>query len=96
MPTKQAAKTFTELWSREVELSGIHAFKNFAKTHKAHLSGIINFVETHITNAISESINSKIQITKRRARGYRSRKSFINMIYLLCGKLKFNYPLYFS
>lgn len=34
----------------------------FAKTVKAHLSGIVNFVETHITNAILESINNKIQI----------------------------------
>ncbi|KAF3981226.1 MAG: transposase [Methylococcales symbiont of Hymedesmia sp. n. MRB-2018] len=29
---------------------------------KAHLSSIINFVETKITNAILESINNKIQI----------------------------------
>ncbi|MCK5828946.1 MAG: transposase [Methylococcales bacterium] len=37
------------------------------KTVKAHLSGIINFVETKITNAILESITNKIQIAKKRA-----------------------------
>ncbi len=42
----------------------------FAKTVKAHLPGIVNFVETHITNAILESINNKIQMAKRRARGF--------------------------
>ena len=66
------------------------------KTVKSHLSGIINFVETQITNAILESINNKIQMAKRRARGYRNTDNFINMIYFLCGKLKFNYPLYSS
>ena len=64
----------------------------FARTVKAHLSGIINFVETHITNAILESVNNKIQMAKRRARGYRNVDNFINMIYFLCGKLKFDYP----
>ena len=96
MPTKQAAKTFIQLWCREVELSGIQAFIKFSKTVRSHLSGIINFVETHITNAILESINNKIQMAKRRARGYRNIENFINMIYFLCGKLKFNYPLYSS
>ena len=36
------------------------------------LSGIINFVEMRITNAILERINNKIQRAKRRARGYRN------------------------
>lgn len=96
MPTKQMAKLFIQQWCREVELSKIKAFMDFAKTVKAHLSGIINYVETHITNAILESINNKIQMAKRRARGYRNTDNFINMIYFLCGKLKFNYPLYSS
>ena len=40
--------------------------------------------------------NSKIQLAKRRARGYRNINNFINMIYFLCGKLKFDYPLCIS
>lgn len=94
MPNKVAATAFIEQWCREVEQSKIQAFMAFAKTVKSHLPGIVNFIETHITNAIIESINSKIQIAKRRARGYRDTTNFINMIYFLCGKLKFNYPLY--
>ena len=38
----------------------------------------------------------EIQLAKRRARGYRNINNFINMIYFLCGKLKFDYPLYFT
>lgn len=96
MPDKQTATAFIKQWCTEVEKKKINAFMAFAKTVKAHLSGIINFVETHITNAILESINNKIQMAKRRARGYRNLNNFINMIYFLCGKLKFNYPLYSS
>ncbi|HIF57946.1 MAG TPA: hypothetical protein EYQ26_00395 [Rhodospirillales bacterium] len=33
--------------------------------------------------------NSKVQLAKRRARSYR------NTIYFLCGKMKFDYSLYF-
>jgi transposase len=72
----------------------IQPFMAFARTVKSHLSGIVNFIETHITNAILESINDKIQMAKRRARGFRNTNNLINMIYFLCGKLKFNYPLY--
>jgi transposase len=94
LPNKQAALAFIDQWCREVEQSKIQPFMAFARTVKSHLAGIVNFVETHITNAILESINNKIQMAKRRARGFRNTKNFINMIYFLCGKLKFNYPLY--
>ena len=49
-----------------------------------------------MTNAILEVITSKIQLAKRLAKGYRNINNFINMIYFPCGKLKFDYPLYFS
>ncbi|WP_230990958.1 transposase, partial [Bathymodiolus platifrons methanotrophic gill symbiont] len=72
------------------------AYMKFVKTVRSHWSGIIHFVETKITNGILEGINSKVQLAKRRARGYRNINNFINMIYFLCGKLKFDYPLYFT
>lgn len=93
MPNKDSAIAFIDQWFEEVEKSKIPAFMKFAKTVKAHLSGIVNFIETKITNAILESINNKIQMAKKRARGYRNTDNFINMIYFLCGKLKFDYPL---
>ncbi len=70
----------------------------FAKTVRSHWAGIIHFVETKITNGILEGINSKIkiQLAKRRARGYRNIDNVINMTYFLYGKLKLDYPLYFT
>ena len=94
MDDQESAMAFIDCWMDEVKKSKIQPFMSFAKTVKSHLLGIINFVKTRITNAILESINSKIQMAKRRARGYRNTDNFINMIYFLCGKLKFNYPPY--
>ena len=48
---------------------------------------LVHFVELRITNGILEGINSKIQLAKRRVRGYRNINNFINMIYFLCEKL---------
>ncbi|MBU6994028.1 ISL3 family transposase [Ferrovum myxofaciens] len=96
MPNKAAATTFLTNWCNEVEEAKIPAFMAFSKMVRGHWSGIIHFVESRITNGILEGINSKVQLAKRRARGYRNTGNFINMIYFLCGKLKFSYPLYFT
>lgn len=96
MPDKAAAQAFLTHWCQEVEVAKIPAFMDFAKTVKAHWHGIVHFVESRLTNGILEGINHKVQLAKRRARGFRNTANFINMIYFLCGKLKFDYPLYFT
>ena len=45
-----------------------------------------------LTNGILEGMNSLIQAAKSRARGYRTNKNFITMIYLLGSKLNFPLP----
>lgn len=94
MESEEEATYFLVDWCEQVEKSNILPFKQFVKTVKAHWMGIVNFCETEINNGVLEGINSKIQLAKRRARGYRCVENFINMIYFLCGKLKFDYPLY--
>lgn len=96
MPDKVTAELFLRQWCMEVDAAKIPAFMAFANTVRAHWSGIVQFVESRLTNGILEGINNKIQLAKRRARGYRNINNFINMIYFLCGKLKFDYPLYFT
>ncbi|MDD2760889.1 MAG: transposase, partial [Methylomonas sp.] len=54
------------------------------------------FVESRLTNGVLEGINHKVQLSKRRARGYRNIDNFIHMVYFLCGKLQFTYPRYFT
>jgi len=94
MSSLTAANAFLKQWCADVESAKIPAFMDFAKTVKSHWSGIVHFVESRITNGILEGINNKVQLSKRRARGFRNLNNFINMIYFLCGKLKFDYPLY--
>lgn len=93
---KQDAAAFLAFWCDLVDEHGIVPFKNFAKTIKGHWSGIVNYIESHIANGILEGINNKIQLAKRRARGYRNINNFINMIYFIAGKLKFNFPHNFT
>jgi len=96
MPDPKSARAFMDDWMAQVETAGIQAFKRFSKTVKAHWSGIVRFLETGLTNALLEAINHKIQLAKRRARGFRNIDNFINMIYFLCGRLNFSYPRYFT
>lgn len=92
MDNQEDAAAFIAFWCDQAEAKKIQPFQKFANTLKAHWSGIINYIQTKISNGILEGINSKIQLAKRRARGYRNEQNFINMIYLIAGKLDFNYP----
>jgi transposase len=93
---KQEAEGYLAFWCDLAEESGIFPFKKAVKTIKAHWTGIINYIESRINNGILEGLNSKIQLAKKRARGYRNTTNFINMVYFICGKLKFDYPLYLT
>jgi len=93
---KEEAESHLAFWCDIADDSGIFPFQKAVRTIKAHWSGIINYIESRINNGILEGLNSKIQLAKKRARGYRNTKNFINMIYFTCGKLKFDYPLYLT
>lgn len=60
-----------------------------AKTVKAHYDGIVQWFTSKLNNGLLEGINSVFQAAKRKARGYRSDKNIIAMVYLLHGKLDF-------
>lgn len=91
---KEEAKGYLAFWSDFAADSKIFPFQKVVKTIKAHWTGIVAYFDRHITNGVLEGINNKIQLAKRRARGYRNITNFINMIYFLTAKLKFNYPYY--
>jgi transposase len=54
---------------------------------KRRFENIVTYLRHRITNAASESINSKIQWVKYTARGFRNQQNFINAIYFHCGGL---------
>lgn len=93
-PNVEEAQGYLAFWCDYAIETKIQPLIEFVKTVKAHWSGIVNYLKSRITAGVIEGINNKIQLAKRRARGYRNINNFINMIYYLCGKLKFDYPHY--
>jgi transposase len=89
---KEEAAAFLAFWCDLTDESNIIPFKKFTNMIRSHWSGIINYIDAKISNGVLEGINSKIQLAKRRARGYRNIDNFISMIYFIAGKLEFDYP----
>jgi len=54
---------------------------------KTHLNGLLNWCDHHITNAVSEGLNSRIQSIKSAARGFHHFESYRTRILFFCGKL---------
>lgn len=87
------AVTYLKKWCDAVTNTSLHYMKKFVATLKAHWSGMItNFTCAGVNNGILEGINQKIQLAKRRARGFAVISNFIDMAYFVSGKLKFDYP----
>jgi transposase len=58
-----------------------------AQTLKAHVDNITTYAKHHITNALGESMNAKIEKVKRLACGFRNRAHYRLAIYFHCGGL---------
>ncbi len=58
-----------------------------AKLLEKRLQNMLTYLAHPITNALSESLNSKIQWVKYTARGFRNLDNFKTAIYFHCGGL---------
>lgn len=63
-----------------------------AKTIKENWDGVLRWFTSGVTNGLLEGINSLIQAAKGRARGFRTTRYLVTMIYLLLGKLDLRLP----
>jgi transposase len=54
-----------------------------------HYEGVVRWFSSKLTNGLLEGVNSLFQAAKRKARGYRSDKNLIAIVYVLAGKLNF-------
>jgi transposase len=82
-----AAENHFRWWYRWATHSRLPPMIEKAKMLKRHLQSILNYLTHPITNALSESLNSKIQWVKYTARGFRNRDNFKTAIYFHCAKL---------
>jgi transposase len=63
-----------------------------AVTLRENAHGILNYFRLRMTSGVIESVNSLAQAARARARGYRNPDTFITMIYLIAGRLRFDLP----
>ena len=54
---------------------------------KCRLDNLLTYLKHHITNAVIEGLNSKIQSLKSAARGFRNFRNYRIRILFFCGKL---------
>lgn len=69
--------------------SRIAPIRDAAKTIRRHWSGVRYWYDSKINNGILEGLNSLVQATKAKARGYRTFKNLKTIIYMLTGKLDY-------
>jgi transposase len=81
------AEAYLERWWQGAVRSRLEPIKAFAYTVDDHWAGVLRWHMTRISNGVLEGINSLVQAAKRRARGYRTSRNLIAMVYLIAGKL---------
>ena len=82
-----AAKRFLKSWTTAALRSRLEPLKKFVRTVRKHADGILAFVETHLTNAVSEGLNRIVRMIKNRASGFRTLDAFSDLIFLCVGDL---------
>jgi transposase len=88
----ETAETFLNKWYFWATHSRLQPMKEAAYTIKRHWNGVLRWLHSRINNGMLEGFNSLVQSTKARARGYRTNRNLIAMIYLIGGKLNFGLP----
>jgi transposase len=81
------AEEYLRRWIAEVKTSEIDPLIKFAEMLEEYWLGVTRWHHSRVSNGLLEGLNSLIQAAKRRARGYRTNRNYIAMIYLVAGKL---------
>lgn len=86
------AETCLKKWYFWATHSRLQPMIDAAHTIKNHWQGVLRWFHSRLANGILEGINSLIQAAKARARGFRSSRNLITLVYLIAGKLNFQLP----
>jgi transposase len=86
------ADLYFDSWYKWVVRSQIPPMIETAKSLKRHEDGILRWFQTKLTNGLLEGLNSLIQATKRKARGFKTIDNFIAMSYVTVNKLVITVP----
>src|SRR5271155_4137068 len=91
-PAAEAAAVFLKKWYFWATHSRLEPVIDAAHAVKRHWDGILRWFDSKIANGLIEGINSLVQASKAKARGYRSTRNLKAMVYLLAGKLDLRLP----
>lgn len=90
--SREVADELIQKWLNWAVRSKIEPVKKFARMLKRQRDGILAYFDSRLTSGAVEGVNSRIQEVKRRAKGFRNTRNFIDMIYLVCGNLELDLP----
>jgi transposase len=91
-PSAEAGAAFLKKWYFWATHSRLQPVIEAARTIKRHWDGILRWFHSGIANGLMEGINSLVQAAKAKARGYRSSRNLIAMVYLIAAKLDLALP----
>lgn len=80
-------RRFFKDWLGCVSRSRLQPMVEVAHLLKRHLENLLTYLKHHITNAVTEGLNSKIQSLKSAARGFRSFANYRIRVLFFCRKL---------
>lgn len=82
-PDKATARRVLDDWIRRADVSGIRMLQKFASTLAKYRSEILAYYDCRISTGPLEGTNTKIQLMKRQAYGFRDQEFFKLKIYAL-------------
>jgi len=81
------ARKFFDRWYAWAIRSRLDPIKKVARMLKKHIRGLLAYFRHRITNAKSEGFNSRVQVIKSAARGFRNFENYRVRVLFYCGKL---------
>jgi transposase len=86
-PTVAAGKTFFQQWYDRAVAVGNRPLTAVAEQLRRHRSGLLGYLEQHVTNASAEEMNNEIQAIQTAARGFRQFAGYRRAILFFLGGL---------
>lgn len=85
--TRSGARSYFDQWHRTAQATGLRPMQKVADMLLNHITGLLSYAVHKVTNAVTEGFNSKIQMIKSAARGFRRFENYRIAILFHCGKL---------
>lgn len=84
---KELAEEHFHWWYSWARRCRLEPFKRLAATLREHWDGILAYYNNYTTSAVIEAVNGRLQLARKRARGYRSFRNFRAIAYWIAGGL---------